>query len=100
MRLQMSAEQQARQRNLYFLAQPHLWPAWPLLPLVRRKPDQEQECGLLYDIKGVYGMLGYSATIWLCNIFQTPPTLEEFLALPKETFDTPEEIVDAGWRID
>ena len=29
-----------------------------------------------------------------------PTTEDEFLALPKETFDTPEEIGAAGWVVD
>jgi hypothetical protein len=29
-----------------------------------------------------------------------PRTEEQFLALPRETFDTPEEIAAAGWRVD
>jgi hypothetical protein len=94
------AEQQVRRRNLLFLSRPDLWPTHPLLALVRRRPGQEEEYGVLYDLKGVYGLLGFSATVWLCNLFQLPPTLDQFLALPKETFDTPEEIVDAGWTVD
>jgi hypothetical protein len=71
-----------------------------LLALVRRRTGQEEEYGVLYDLKGVYGMLGFSATVWMCNIFLLPPTLEEFLALPREVFDTVEEIADAGWCVD
>jgi len=29
-----------------------------------------------------------------------PRTMETFLALPKEVFDTPEEIGAAGWVVD
>jgi hypothetical protein len=29
-----------------------------------------------------------------------PPTERAFLALPKETFDSAEEIYAAGWRVD
>jgi hypothetical protein len=94
------AEQKARQRNLLFMSRPDLWPTSPLLALVRRKPGQEEEYGVLYDLKGVYGLLGYSATVFLTNVFLLPPTLEEFLALPKEVYDTAEEIADAGWCVD
>jgi hypothetical protein len=38
--------------------------------------------------------------VFLCNLFLLPRTLEEFIALPKEVYDTPEEVYDAGWRVD
>jgi len=43
---------------------------------------------------------GFSATVVLSNLFLLPRTLDEFLALPRETFDTPEEVFDAGWCVD
>jgi len=36
----------------------------------------------------------------LTNLFFVPATLDEMLALPKESFDTFEELLAAGWRID
>ena len=33
------------------------------------------------------------ATVFFCNVFEVPPTLDRFLALPHEVFDTPEDIV-------
>jgi hypothetical protein len=90
----------ARQRNLLFFRDPRLWPAWPFLPLMCRRPGCEEECGLLYDVKGVSGRLGYSATVFLSNLFLLPPTEEEILALPREVYDTPEEVADAGWTVD
>ena len=89
-----------RLRNLVYFRTPKLWQVWPFLPVMRRRPGQEEECGLLYDAKGQSGLLGYSATVFLCNLFLLPPTLEEFLALPREAHDTPEEVYDAGWRVD
>ena len=89
-----------RSRNLLFLAQPTLWPAWPFLPLMRRNPGQEEEYGLLYDAMHVSNKTGYSATVLLCNLFCVPCDEAEFLAMPKETFDSPEEIFEAGWRVD
>lgn len=94
------AERQARQRHVLLFSQPGRWALWPVLPLVRRRPGQAEECGLLYDVKGVYGLLGYSSTVFLSNLFGLPPTVVEFLALPRETYDTPEEIADAGWTVD
>jgi hypothetical protein len=89
-----------RRRHLLFLGHPALWPAWPFLPVVRRRPGREEECGLLYDAKRARGLYGLSATVFRANLFLLPATVEEFLALPRETYDTPEEVYDAGWRID
>ena len=36
----------------------------------------------------------------LTNLFLLPRRLEQFLALARETFDTPEEVADAGWCVD
>jgi hypothetical protein len=91
---------QERWRNLLFLASPSLWPAWPFLPLVRRRPGVADECGLLCDALRLCGLPGYSATVILANLFLLPRRLEELLRLPKETFDTPEEVYAAGWRVD
>jgi len=94
------AEEQTRQRNLLFFTTPRLWPHWPFLPLVRRNHGHGEECGLLFDAKTLHDLPGYSATVFLCVLFLIPPTLDEFLNLQKETFDLPEEVFDAGWRVD
>jgi hypothetical protein len=88
------------QRNLLFFTTPALWPHWPMLPLVRRREGCAPELGLLYDAARKSGHTGYSATVFLCNLLLLPPTEEEFLALPKEVFDTAEEIAAAGWSVD
>jgi len=100
MRSLSPAEQQTRQRNLLFLTQPKRWTTWPFLPVVRRKPGQEDEYGVLFDAKTTCGLLGYSSTVFLCNYFELPPTLDQFLALPKEVFDNAEELADADWTVD
>src|SRR3954447_13227004 len=87
-------------RDLLFMSTPALWPAWPMLPLVRRHPDGSYDCGLLYDCRGAPRLAGLAATVILCNIFQLPGTLDELLLLPRETFDTFDEVVAAGWRVD
>ena len=89
-----------RCRNLLFFTTPALWPTWPYLPLVRRDRSCGQECGLLFDLMGLTGATGYSAAVTICNLFLVPDRLDEFLALPKEVFDLPEEVYAAGWRID
>src|SRR5262245_27408267 len=89
-----------RFRNLLFLGSPALWPAWPFLPLVRRRPDQAEECGLLSDLLRLADLPGFSATVFFSNLFQLPRRLEELIELPREAFDTPEEVYAAGWRVD
>jgi hypothetical protein len=33
-------------------------------------------------------------------VFTLPPEFDAFLSLPKEVFDTAEELADARWRVD
>lgn len=91
---------EARARTLFFLACPDSWKFWPFLPLVRRKPDGEQELGVAFDALHARGLPGFSSSVFLTNLFLLPQTLAELLALPKESFDTPEELADAGWGVD
>jgi len=90
---------EARRRTLHFLSRPDLWPLWPFLPVVRRR-NGEEELGVVYDAMGAAGLTGYSSTVYLTNLFLMPETRDQFLALPHETFDTPEEVADAGWTVD
>jgi hypothetical protein len=90
----------ARQRCLLFFREPKRWPTWPFLPLVRRRPGHAEELGLLFDTVGAVGLYGFSSTVFVCNLFQLPATLDAFLALPREVYDLPEEVADAGWAID
>jgi hypothetical protein len=89
-----------RLRNLYFMQNPQLWEVWPFLPLMRRRPGVEEEWGVLYDARTCSGKLGFSATVFLQNLFLLPSTEAEILQLPRETFDTVEEVFDAGWTIE
>ena len=89
-----------RHRNLLYFTTPSLWERWPFLPLVRRRAGAEEECGLLCDVLGMGGTPGYSTTVISCNLFLVPPCLGDLLALPKEVFDLPEEVYEAGWRVD
>jgi hypothetical protein len=92
--------QEERLRNLLFLSKPALWEHWPFLPVIRRKPGQEMEYGVLYDQFTVAGRTGHSSTIHLTNLFLMPPTEADFLQLPREIYDAPEEVYEAGWRVD
>lgn len=86
-------------RHLVVVTTPAVWPAWPFLPVVRRSAGAE-ELGVLFDAHGACGLTGYSAAVFLCNLFDLPPTLGRLLAHPREVFDTAEELVRAGWRVD
>lgn len=94
-------QRRERARNLRYFTTPKLWPTWPFLPVIRRSAEyDETECGLLYDARGVSGLCGHSATVFLCNLFLMPPDEVEFLALPKVIYDLPEEMLDDGWTVD
>jgi hypothetical protein len=91
---------QQRVRNLLFLTNPKRWPVWPFLPLVRHTSAGEDDCGLLCDMENWHGLAGHRCTVFVTNLFLLPETLDEFLDLPKEVFDTFEELLEAGWRVD
>lgn len=88
-----------RERALVFLTHPRLWPAWPYLPVVRRRPGGE-ELGVLFDFCGTTGRTGYSACVFLTNLFLVPADERRLLLLPREVYDSADEVVAAGWDID
>ncbi len=90
----------ATARDLFFFAHPQRWETWPFLPVVRRHAGGEVDYGVLYDAVHVSGLTGYSSTVFLCNLLLMPTTEAEFLALPREVFDTCDEMAAAGWRVD
>ena len=90
----------ATARDLLFLRNPWLWQHWPFLPVIRRRPGCEPECGVLYDCWTVARRGGFSATVFITNLFLMPRTEDEFLALPKEVYDIVDEVAAAGWRVD
>ncbi len=90
----------ARARTVVILSVPALWPCWPFLPVTRRLAGGGVQLGVVADLRGLYGLTGYSATVFLCNLFRLPPTPGAFLALPREVYDWAEEVADAGWSVD
>ncbi len=86
-------------RHRLVVSTPAVWPVWPFLPVVRRCRGEE-ELGVLFDAFGMCGLTGFSAAVFFTNLFTLPPSLPQLLALPKEVFDTPDELVAAGWRVD
>jgi hypothetical protein len=90
-----------RLQNLQMMASPSRWPLHPWLPL-QRGPDSNPaaELGVLYDAWGQSGTPGYSATVYFVNVVVAPLAADELFALPHETYDTLDELYDAGWRVD
>jgi hypothetical protein len=96
----MNVTTSRRQRfaQALLFSKPEIWPNRPFLTLTRRHPEtSEIEYGVLYDARGASGLYGYSCTVFLANIFQLPARESEFLKLPHHTYDTFEEIAEAGW---
>ena len=87
-------------RDHFFFRDPSLWATWPYLPVVRHKGGDEKDLGVLYDFAHTSGRTGFSCTVFVCNYFERPRTEEGLLALPRETFDTWEEVSRAGWSVD
>jgi hypothetical protein len=58
------------------------------------------DCGVLYDFRNTSGRLGYASTVFVCNFFLLPETEEALLALPKEVFDSADELLAASWTVD
>jgi hypothetical protein len=87
-------------RDLFFFQNPRLWVVWPYLPVIRHKPDEDDDVGVLYDFAHTSGRTGYRCTVILTNLFHVPDIEEELLALPKEVFDSFEEVRAAGWCVD
>ena len=90
----------ATARDLFFFGHPEHWPTWPFLPVVRRHAEGTMDYGVLYDALHATGLTGYSATVLRTNFFVMPDTETELLALPREVFDTSDEMAEAGWRVD
>ena len=74
----------------------HAEPAWAR----RLREGAEPECGLMFDAKRLLGLSGYDCTVFKANLFALPPTLDDFLTLPREVMDTLDQVVAAGWRVD
>jgi hypothetical protein len=86
-------------RHRLVLTNPSIWPLWPLLPLTRRS-DRGLELGVMFDARTMCGLMGYSATVFLTSMFFPPMSIAKFLQLPREVFDSTEELLARGWRID
>jgi hypothetical protein len=82
------------------MASPSLWISWPFLPLGRRISGHELQLGVLIDTSAFTSLTGFRCTVFRANLFAMPRSVEQLLTLPRETFDTFEELVAAGWLVD
>lgn len=89
-----------REQTLLYLTRPSLWGLWPFLPLVRRRAGRLPDEGVLFDALRSRNLPGYECTVFHANVYALPTTLPKLLALSKEVYTTPEQIVDAGWVVD
>ena len=87
-------------RMLLFLQTPSLWPLWPFLPMVRHWPGKIEECGIVYDSRRSERAVGYRCTVFLVNLFEIPCGEADLLQLPREVYDTFEDLAAAGWQVD
>jgi hypothetical protein len=63
-------------------------------------PDGLGELGVVYDALGHKGVAGYSATVWLFNLWLPPTSFAEMKKMPHYTYDTFDELVADGWVLD
>ena len=81
------------------MAHPWRWPCRPLLPLVRRRPDGGLDLGVLVEgLTSQEPRLG--TTVFCTNLLCFPMSEEQWQSLPKEAFDSLDDVLAAGWRVD
>jgi hypothetical protein len=91
----------ATRRDLLFFATPALWRMRPFLPVIRRNEGRDHhQLGVMYDAIGASNRYGFSATVFITNLFTLPSTEEEFFALAKCVYDTFDELAADGWVVD
>jgi len=90
----------AEARDLKLFSHPEGWPTWPFLPVIRHRKGGDFDCGVMFDAMRVCEQSGWSATVFLINLFELPPKLDEFFKVPKEVYDNAEEVGAAGWVVD
>jgi hypothetical protein len=67
---------------------------------MRYPVDGPGEMGVMYDAVHASGTYGYSTTVFLGNIFLLPRTEVALFDLPRQVYDTPEELAADGWVVD
>ena len=75
--------------DVAFLKDPDNWPNWPVCP-VKCYIDEELICGLLF---------AGTITVYKLNMF-SGWTKEEFEKAKKWKYETIEDMINDGWRVD
>lgn len=73
-------------KDIEMIYNPHLWPAYPILPMVRRVQGQLPECAII--------IAGGGTKLYHTNMYMEGK--DEVIT----AFDSFEAILDAGWEID
>ena len=89
-----------RGRCLEMMANPRLWPCYPILPLVRDQPSGFRDLGLLTNLSIAGADFNVANSVFLANMLFMPQNPKEFLKLPREEYPSFDAILDAGWRVD
>ncbi len=55
---------------------------------------------MVFDARSVCGRTGFSACVFLTNVFALPPTIDEFFLLSRQACDSADELFDGGWQVD
>jgi hypothetical protein len=81
------------EKDLNFMRNPDLWPAWPFLPLVKRQSEpSEMRCG--YMLCTSTSGANKDPSVYIGYIFDANPHSDE-----KKTYDTFEKVAEE-WRVD
>jgi hypothetical protein len=82
------------------MGDPARWPVYPFLPVIRVGADGLDDLGAMFDAFGFAGWTGFSATVFLGPVHDLPDAPAGLRALRREVFDTVDEVLDAGWRVE
>ncbi len=94
-------QRRATARDLHYFRHPELWPARPFLPVVRRfAGGNDPDLGVMYDAVGHADLYGFSATVFLSNVFNMPVATDELMQLARCVYDTVDELAADGWTVD
>lgn len=85
-----------RNDDVEIIRNPQLWPMWPYLPLKRPTIAGFPECRLAVATAEPMTVV----RIYKANLFNLPPTKEEFENTFDKEYESPEEVVWDGWQVD
>jgi len=80
------------ERDVSMIKDPNMWPRWPALPM-KKLLGRQIKCGYIIDD-------GKKPDIIIGSIFDIPRDPILLKALPREEYDSAEEVSADGWRVD